>query len=106
MAASGNGRKAAAAARAEKKPEKKTVEFRGLTLELADTLPGTVLFDITYAETENDVLPVYRLLKSIVGPGQFTDIRNVIEPDENVNETVEALLGECFEQYGMTLGKS
>ena len=86
--------------------EPKSVEWRGLVLELPQKLPNTLLFDITTWESGGDALPAYRLLQSIVGPERFTDIRNEIRPDDHVNDTVAELLGEILDQYGLTLGKS
>lgn len=100
----------AAAARAEKDPEPRTVEFEGLTLTLAADFPEEIFFDMIESEASqaegnagNEYIVNLRLLRSLVGPDQFTDIRHRFGRDAaKVIDIVNAVL----EEYGLTMGES
>jgi hypothetical protein len=99
------------AARAERKPRKKTVKFRGEKLELPQTPPETLLFDFVEMETaEENPLAVFRMLRSLLGSEQFLAVRNKIAASNgdgpNTFEDVGQLLTDIFEQYGVTAGES
>lgn len=97
-----------AAARAEvaARPAAKQVEFRGHTFTLPDELPATLLFDITDLEVAgNDPMPVFRLLRSLLGPDQFTELRNLVAGDEQIVHTIDELIEDLFAQYGVSLGE-
>jgi hypothetical protein len=93
----------------EKKP--KTVDFRGLTLELPDTLPGTVALD--YAEIEDgrkQVSPVVNLIRSIIGHDQYGDVYDKIRDDavtvDDVGDVLRDLMEDLFGAYGTAEGES
>lgn len=97
----------AEAARDEATESAKTVAFRGATLTLPPELPATMLFDIVELEAAGDnPMPLFRLLRSVLGPEQFVEVRNEIKPDEEIVDAVDGLLTDVFGQYGLTLGKS
>ncbi len=101
-------KKGSAAVRAEK-AKSKSVKFRGETLQLPEELPPTLLFDITDVEAADgdNPMPVFRMLRSILGGDQFVVVRNKIAVSENedfadVGELVEAI----FAQYGVSAGEA
>ncbi len=100
-------KKGSAAVRAEK-AKSKSVKFRGETLQLPDELPPTLLFDITEVEAADDnPMPVFRMLRSLLGAEQFVAVRNKIAVSENedfadVGKLVEAI----FAQYGVSAGEA
>ena len=107
------GKSTAVAARAEANgdaADKKTAMFGNLELELPENLPETILFDITDIEAGvemEDPRPIFRLLRSIVGPEQFTAICNKIEADQlSVGDEVMDLMGKVLSEYGLTTGES
>jgi hypothetical protein len=100
----------AAAARAETTPEPRTVEFDGLTLTLATDFPEEIFFDMIESEASqaegnpgNEYIVNLRLLRSLVGPDQFTDIRHRFGRNP---EKVVDLVNAVLEQYGLTMGES
>ena len=97
---------AAKAARAEAKPEPKTAKWNGLTLELPDAMPSTMLFDVVEYEASDgdDPTPLLRLLRELVGPEQFQQIRYRIPRDDD-GTAVAGAMQAVFEPYGMTPGK-
>lgn len=85
----------------------KTVTFRQLTLTLPEQLPPTMLFHITDLEAAGgNPLPVFRLLREILGAEQFNDVRTELTGDSQVVSAVDGLLGDIFDQYGIGLGES
>jgi hypothetical protein len=117
MAASKGGRgKAAAgsskpaAARREKTAEKETVDFLGLTIEVPEKLPGTILFDIADLEMGRDLGGTMEFIKSLVGEDTFRAIRQRvadkgIELEEVPGKLID-LLEEILEKAGLSLGES
>lgn len=99
---------AAARAEAATDPAAKTIQFGGQTLNLPDSLPETILFDITELEaSEGDPMPIYRMLRSVLDKEQFTLVRNEIgRMNGAADGAVDRLLGDIFEQYGISLGES
>lgn len=111
----GKSKSTAVAARAENSKKSKDegprkVMFGNLELELPERLPETILFDITDIEAGvemTDPRPVFRLLRSVVGPEQFTAIRNKIAAEElSVGDEVIDLMGKVLAEYGLTTGES
>lgn len=105
------GRTKAVAAKSEQdaaqQPESKKIEFEGLELELAPSLPAAMMFDLIETEASeggaNAYLVHLRLLRSLVGPDQFMTIRHRIGEDvDKVWELINLVLAE----YGMGLGES
>lgn len=101
------------AARAEtngKKDGPAIVKFHNLELELPEKLPETVIFDITDLEagvSMEDPRPMFRLLRSVVGPEQFLAIRHVLEAEQlSVGEEVLALMSDVLGEYGLSAGES
>lgn len=101
--------KKGAAARAEKKNQPKTVDFRGLTLTLPATLPGTLIFDLADLESGNGLRGTMELIKSLVGPDQYQAIRNKVADDEipldEVEGVLEGMLEDVFESSGLSQGE-
>lgn len=81
-----------------------------MELDLPSSLPETILFDITEMEigfSSDDPRPIFRLLRTLLGPQQFTAIRNKIEVDElSVGEEVVTVMQEALAEYGLTAGES
>ena len=100
-----------AAARAEKTDETKTVEFRGLTLKLPTTIPGTLLWDFNdlLSGDERSFSGFVGLLGSLVGHEQNRMVRAKVEQDGlSIDETFEALeqlLSDIFDTQGLSLGE-
>lgn len=106
--AKGTPRRKATAARDEVKEDgPKTFTHGGLTLTLPREMPNEVLFDMIEAESAetgvDEFLIGLRILRSIVGQDQFTDIRNKVGAD--VEKTLE-LMNLVLDQYGLTMGES
>lgn len=98
-----------AAARAETKPKAKQFKWRGLTLKLPAELPLEMMFDIAELEaSDQNPMPIFRLLRSMLGPEQFTDCRNRIAEvsDKNGKDPLAGLVEGVLGQYGVTLGNS
>lgn len=96
---------AAKAARAEKAPEPKTVEFRGMTLELPVELPKTFMWDL--AASDDDVFAYYKIVQSLLKPEQIGAVRSALAAsDDSEAEFVIALLDTVLGEYGMTVGES
>lgn len=84
----------------------RSIKFRELELELPRELPPTILFDLTDLEsTGENAMPIFRMLKSLLGPEQFVQVRNVLKPDDSVSDLVDEMLGDIFTQYGVSLGE-
>ena len=102
--------KKGAAAVAEKKPEPKTVEVRGLELTLPDTLPATFAFDVAEMQQEATVFAVIRLLTTFLGSYQVVEIRGKVARGEVTDEELGDFLGEIleaiFEEFGLSLGEA
>ncbi len=97
----------AATAKAEKQPKAKKLTFGGLKLTLPPELPETILFDFTEIEAAGDSpMPLFRMLRSILGPEQFVQLRNAIDSKNieagKLDGLVEAILGK----YGVSTGES
>jgi hypothetical protein len=99
----------AKAARAEKAPEPKSFEWRGLTLTLPKTLPGTLLFDLASLESGN-LGATIAVLHSLLGAEQVATVRQKVAEDEipfeDVFEEVDALLHGVIDVYGVAPGES
>lgn len=108
-------RKAAKAAAAEAKPEAKSFDWRGLKLEVPDEMRGELMFAFYDLEEqqrneEGRVGPMLSLVKSLVGPQQFQEIREKVRTEkltmEQTDEEIGVLLDGLLGQYGMGLGES
>lgn len=96
-----------AAARAEKAPKPKKLTFKGIKLTLPAELPPTLLFDFTELEAAGDnPMPLFRLLRSILGPSQFTEIRNAMDTGTLEATDLSGLLEATLGKYGLTPGES
>ena len=92
-------RSKAAAARAEKKPEAKTVEWRGLTLTLPSVLPGTLYFDFAeLQEDSNDVGAQVRLVRAKIAEDEI--------PFDQMDDVLVDLFNVAFDAYGIGMGES
>jgi hypothetical protein len=103
--------KKAAAAAAETSPQPKTVQFRGLVLELPPVLSGSLYFD--FAELEDDSANIgaqVRLLKSRLGDEQVRTVRDKIAADgvpfDEVEDAVVGLFDAALDAYGVGMGES
>jgi len=98
-----------AAARAEKKPEPKVVDFRGLELRLPAKLPGTILFDLADLESGNDLRGTMEFIKSLIGEGQYEAVRHKVAEDqiplEEVDSVLLKLLEDILEASGLSQGE-
>ena len=104
------GKSKPAAAQAEAKPEPKTVEVRGLTLTLPESLPATFAFDVAEMQQEATVFAVIRLLTTFLGSEQVVEIRGKVARGEVTDDDLGDFLGEIleaiFEEFGLSLGES
>lgn len=96
-----------AAARAEKKPKAKTYTQGGIKFNLPATLPETIIFDMVEIDaTEGAPMPVYKMLRSILGPEQFNKLRNAIEAGTIKSEDLDTFIEGVFAKYGVTPGEA
>ena len=97
------------AARAEKKGDAKTVDFRGLELKLPATLPGTLIFDFADIESGNELRGTMEFLKSLVGAEQYQAIRNKVAEEgisfEDVEGALQGLIEEILDSSGLSQGE-
>lgn len=97
----------AAAARAERKPKTKKLKFKGLDFTLPAELPETILFDFAEIEAaEDNPMPLFRLIRSILGSEQNTALRNAIGNGTLAAEDLPELIAKVFDKYGLTPGES
>lgn len=98
-----------AAALAETNGKPKAIKFRDLELTAPSKMPPTLLFDIAEIEAgDGNIMPLFRILRSLLGPDQFTDVRNSFtdkDTDDDVYGAVDKLLGELMGAYGVSLGE-
>jgi len=104
-------RKKGAAARAEKKGESKTVDFRGAKLTVPPKLSGTLLWDFkTLMEGDEQSLGgIIDFLESLVGAEQSRVVRSKVRDDDlDIEETfvaLEDLMQRVFEESGLSQGE-
>lgn len=97
----------AAAARAERKPRAKSLAFKGLKFTLPPELPDTFIFDVIEIEAAGEsVGPIFRMLRSILGPEQFNVLRNAVENKTIAPEEIDDFVSAVFGKYGLDLGES
>jgi hypothetical protein len=95
------------AAAAEVTDTPRAITFRGVEITLPRELPPTLLFDVAEMEAnDGSPMPVFRLLRSLLGAEQFTAVRNQLTDKDDVVDIVNELLVDLFAQYGITLGES
>jgi hypothetical protein len=98
--------KKAAAAKAEKAPTERTVQWEGLTLTLPAELPDAVLLDLALVQGGDDPTSTFEMLMTMIGEGQLRLVRNKVKSDENVSlENVAELIHQIFEEYGTSEGE-
>lgn len=101
---------AAAAAKAEKKPAPTTIEVRGLTLTLPESLPATFAFDVAEMQQEATVFAVIRLLTTFLGAEQIVEIRSKIArgevTDDELGDFLSEILEAIFAEFGLSLGEA
>lgn len=95
----------ATAAMAEVEPQEKSFKWQGLTLTLPAELPEVVLFDVVEMEASENGIAILRTLRSILGPDQFTQVRNKLG-QLGANAESEVLFDGIFGQYGLGSGES
>lgn len=96
----------AAAAVAEVDGRSPVIHWRDLELTLPAKVPPTVLFDVVECEADEDALAMFRLLRSLLGGEQFTDVRNAIREDDDINTLVVDLFEQIFGEYGSDPGEA
>jgi hypothetical protein len=97
----------AAAARAERKPKAKSLTFKGLKFKLPPELPDTFIFDVIEIEAAGESAgPIFRMLRSILGPEQFTELRNAVQSKAIAADDIDDFVSAVFEKYGLDLGES
>lgn len=97
----------AAAARAEKKPRAKSLTFNGIKFTLPPELPDTFIFDVIEIEAAGDSIgPVFRMLRSMIGPEQFNLLRNAVEDKSISPDEIDDFVSAVFDKYGLGLGES
>ncbi len=98
--------KKAAAAKAEKAPTERTVQWEGLTLTLPAELPDAVLLDLALVQGGDDPTSTFEMLMTMIGEGQLRLVRNKVKSDETVGlENVAELIRQIFEEYGTSEGE-
>lgn len=102
----GGRRQATAAARAEKSPKEKSLTFNGVKFKLPPTLPDTILFDMVEVEAQGaSPLPMFRMLRSILGQEQFGALREAVETETIPAEELDRFIESVFAKYGVTPGE-
>jgi hypothetical protein len=96
----------AAVARQEKEPKPKQVTFKGLTLTLPLSLPETFVLDIVELEATEGPMPLFRMLRSILGAEQFGQLRSAIDRKVIMTEDLDSIITDVFEKYGIGPGES
>jgi hypothetical protein len=105
MASKAKPRKAAAA-KAEKAPTEKTIEWKGLTLTLPAELPDDIFLDLALVRSGSDATSTFDLLLTAIGRRQFVEVRAVVKAGEAKTEDVAELANEVFAVYGTSEGES
>lgn len=94
------------AARQEKAPETKTVEWKGIKLELPAEAPEGAFvrfeFDRALSGGAQDMRPVMVLLLELLGEAQLSEARDKVETFGDINQLVDLVLGA----YGLGPGES
>lgn len=97
----------ASAAKAEKEPVERSVEWEGLTLTLPSVLPEAVFLDLALVQGGDDPTSTFEMLMTLVGEGQFRQVRNKLKSDDKVGlSNVADLIASIFEEYGTSEGES
>lgn len=95
----------AAAVRADRKTGK-TITWKGVKFDLPDNMPKAILFDFIDIEAEgSDPAPVFRMLRSLVGPAQFVKLRNAVEQGDAEPDDVFELVRKILKKYGVGTGE-
>lgn len=104
-----SARKKAEASGAEAKGEAKTVDFRGLELEIPAKLPGTILFDLADVEAGRDLQGTMEFLKSLIGQNQYQLVREKVAADgigfDEVIDVIQKLIEDILEIAGISEGE-
>ena len=98
----------ATAALEESKDEAKSVEWRGITLELPAKLPGTLAWDFAALEGSREYAGLVGLVRTIVGEQDALIQAKVAEDGIGLEDIVEELgnlVTSIVEQYGTTEGE-
>jgi len=102
------GRRQATAARAEKQKggKSKALTFNGVKFKLPAVLPDTILFDMVEVESQgSSPLPMFRMLRSILGQEQFAALREAVESETIPAEELDRFIEALFSKYGVTPGE-
>lgn len=102
-------RKAPAAKReAEKKAP--VAEFRGLELELPESLPASLAFDLFGLGASSDASAQLRFLNTVLGLQQLEQIRAKLDEEgatfDQTDDILEELIGAVLGAYGTSAGES
>jgi hypothetical protein len=103
---------ASAAAKAEVAPQPKTADFRGVSIPLPPSLPGTFAMDLAEMEATGDqqVGTLYTLVVGIVGTDGWRLLRDKIAEDgdgiDDMGQVIAELIDAITAPYGVESGES
>ena len=95
----------AAAARAEKEQESRSVEWKGIVVTLPAELPDAVLLDLALVQGSEDASASFQMLMTMIGEPQYLQIRNMLKREEVELTDVAELIRAIFEEYGTNEGE-
>jgi len=79
--------------------------FRGITITLPGRLPATFTLDLAEVQgKQNDLGPAYRLLVSILGEGQWSELRDKVAADDTGDGEAEGFAGVLGELIASVVG--
>lgn len=110
LASAKTPRSKAPAAKREVKKEPRVADFRGLSLNLPDDLPGSLAFDLFGLGASSDPAAQLRFLNTVLGLDQLERVRAKMDADgvtfDQVDDFFEELVGAVLGAYGSTAGES
>jgi hypothetical protein len=97
-----------AAAKAEKEPTERIIEWEGQTLTLP-AIPAwdEIMADLALVRTSDDPSVALEMLISMIGEDQYRVARKTLKAnDKNLVEGLSELIAQIFEEYGTSEGES
>lgn len=84
----------------------KTISWRDLSLEVPPEIPPVLLFDFAAMESDGDSMSIMRVLHTLLGGEQFTQVRNIVgrESAEKQLEAIGDLAAVVMNAYGTNVG--
>lgn len=99
-----------AAARAERAPQPRSLDWNGLELELPANLPGELVFDLAAVETNRGPASMLGAIRTVIGDEQLEAVRErIVELGltlDDVGEALGELVTGIWAEYGLTPGES